>query len=429
MQRILLAVGAQDSKLVNFVKEHGQKNSKLVEFEVLASAVDVRCALVDGSYDEVWVFSSNDMGPINLAAALAKTKTGIPIYASFEKDTSELDKFKGELVIQELLPKSELEDLLFKKLNEITNENKTEDLKARDSIDDVSNGDPAIKAIETSIDVSDELENMFEPDEPSELSGVYGCASPQNSIETSIKVSDKAKKSAFILSVMSGGGGVGKSTTVATASYLAASKGFSVIVVDCDLQFGDMHQLMGEVPCTSVDDILINESLFEAFAKSCNRDIPALICAPKRLERSEELTNHLDEILDLCASLFDVVFINTGSSWSEVNAQLIEKSSCNLFMIDQRASSVRACQHAIDLCMRMGLATGQFIYALNRCDRNSLFCATDVANAMHGVNVVELKDGGQEVEELLGMGLAGELAASKNDFTNSLNSMLAEVLP
>ncbi len=264
--------------------------------------------------------------------------------------------------------------------------------------------------------------------EPEESLSV-SMRAPRKREVAGLKGDVQEKRSAFIISVMSGSGGVGKSSVVATAAYLACARGFSVAVLDCDLQFGDMHQLMGGVACTSIDDMLTDESLFRSFAKSCNSDLPALICAPNRLEKSEELAHHLDEVLDLSASLFDVVFVNTGSSWSEVNVQLIEKSTCNIFMVDQRASSVRSCQHALELCIRMGLATGQFIYALNRCERSSLFCAMDISNAMNGANVVELKDGGQEVEELLGMGLAGELAASKNEFTTSVDEMLAEVLP
>ena len=69
------------------------------------------------------------------------------------------------------------------------------------------------------------------------------------------------------------------------------------------------------------------------------------------------------------------------------------------------------------------------MYALNRCERGALFTAMDIANVMHGAQVFELKEGGAEVEELMGAGLAEELASSRNDFCTSVAAMLDEVLP
>lgn len=428
MQKLLVAISDKDSELIDDFKDCVKNGNRSVEFAVFASAKDVRDAFANRMIDEAWIFSCNDMGAINLVAGIRNENSGIPVYMSCQKADSDLEALQTELGVLKILPKDELKVLLIERLQAIPCgeiSGKASEFVPND-VEKILSNDVLEVESKSAIDaLPNDIDDVFEPDEPKEAS----VETSSLSVLKSMDEKPLAKKSAFILSVMSGSGGVGKSTTVATASYLAASRGFSVVVIDCDLQFGDMRQLMGDVPCTSIDDMLIDESLFRSFAKSCNSDLPALVCAPKRLERSEELSNHLDEILDLCASLFDVVFVNTGSSWSEVNAQLIEKSSCNLFLVDQRASSVRSCQHALELCMRMGLATGQFIYALNRCERGSLFCAMDIVNAMQGANVVELKDGGQEVEELLGMGLAGELAASKNDFTNSLNEMLAEVLP
>lgn len=239
----------------------------------------------------------------------------------------------------------------------------------------------------------------------------------------------KKDTSAFVLSVMSGSGGVGKSAVAATAAFLCSRRGLKTVVVDCDLQFGDMRHAMGKVPSISVDEALEDPSNVASLSASSQEGVPSLVYAPKRLERSEELCLHLTQLLDSLASEFALVLANTGSSWTESHAQLLERSNCAVFMLDQRASSVRSCQHALDLCQRLGIATGSFVYALNRCERGALFSAVDIANVMHGAQVFELKEGGTEVEELLGAGLANELASSKNDFRASVDAMLGEVLP
>ncbi|MFR8831758.1 MAG: chromosome partitioning protein ParA, partial [Eggerthella lenta] len=120
---------------------------------------------------------------------------------------------------------------------------------------------------------------------------------------------------------------------------------------------------------------------------------------------------------------------NTGAAWAEQHALLLERSSKALFLIDQRPSSLRACQHALDLCARCGIATGPFLYAVNRCSKNALFTSIDVSCSLRGAHVFELKDGGGEVEELLGAGLPFDLLASRNDLCASLERVLSGVLP
>ena len=55
--------------------------------------------------------------------------------------------------------------------------------------------------------------------------------------------------------------------------------------------------------------------------------------------------------------------------------------------------------------------------------------AIDVSNALRGVPVFELKDGGADVEELLGAGSPAELLKMRNEFCVSLEQLLAKVLP
>ena len=102
------------------------------------------------------------------------------------------------------------------------------------------------------------------------------------------------------------------------------------------------------------------------------------------------------QLLDQLTARFDVVVANTGAAWAEQHALLLERSSKALFLIDQRPSSLRACQHALDLCARCGIATGPFLYAVNRCSKNALFTSIDVSCSLRGAHVFELKDGGGE---------------------------------
>ena len=235
----------------------------------------------------------------------------------------------------------------------------------------------------------------------------------------------------IILPVVSGSGGAGKSAVSAILAQLIGDRGASVVVLDLDLQFGDMHKLLGHRAPISINDVLSDQAALESItaAKDGSGGVcsPALIAAPKRLEHADLAYGHIGEVLDLCAALYDVVVVNTGSYWGEHQALLLEKSTSPIFLIDQTSSSVFACKHALELCTRLGIATSSFVFALNRCDRDALFTGIDIAMALQGAHVVELKDGGHEVEELLSAGMVEELCATKNEMLKSVQSLLDEV--
>lgn len=351
-----------------------------------ASAYEARTACASGDADEAWLVSNDDMDAINLCAAIRKDNPSLPIYfvsddaSGFELSRASQAGANAILSTVEFASRMEAEARKRMLIHE------TEE-----------------------IDIDAGLEEI--------------------SYESKAVLDATPNPNSFIVSVLSGSGGVGKSSLCAIAAHLCAARGFKVAVIDCDLQFGDMHQIMGNVPTVSIDNVLANEESLLEVANMVEPFDPVVISAPSRLECSETLSECLGELMVAVSQVFDMVFVNTGASWAEHHAQLLELSNCSVFMLDQRASSVRTCKHALDLCMRMGIASGSFVYALNKCDRHALFTSVDIANSMEGAHVFELKDGGLEVEEMLGSGLAGELSLSKNPFCQSVVAMLEEVLP
>lgn len=243
---------------------------------------------------------------------------------------------------------------------------------------------------------------------------------------TPASASAATRPPAYVLSVVSGSGGAGKSTVAVLAACLAARRGLRTLLVDADLQFGDAADLLGSSGAPTVDEVLADPGLLDAPADA---GVPALVAAPHRLELAEALAAQLPRLLEEASARFDAVVVNTGASWSEGHALVIERSARTLFLVDQRASSVRACRHALELCARCGIATGSFLFLLNRCAKGVPFTSLDVSCALQGAPVRELRDGGPAVEELLGSGLAQTLASERNELRESLGAVLDDLLP
>ncbi len=243
-------------------------------------------------------------------------------------------------------------------------------------------------------------------------------------IANAILKKTESGNSAFVLAVVSGGGGSGKSAVSATAAVMAQARGYKTLLLDADLQFGDMKYLMGREQSIDLTDIMAHPERIERV--SPEGSLPALIASPKRLEQSELVVSKMAELIDFLKGYYEVIVVNTGAFWLEQHVQILETADRALFLVDQRPSSVRACMHALSLCSRCGVAAQPFSFALNFCSRHSLITAFDVSCAVQGAHVFELKDGGKEVAELLGAGLPLELLHAKNAFCESLEAFLDE---
>lgn len=234
-------------------------------------------------------------------------------------------------------------------------------------------------------------------------------------------------RSAFLMPVVSGSGGAGKSTVAALSALVGQAMGLRTLLLDFDLQFGDEPALLGVKDAMSIDDVLAAPARIEILKP--DGALPALLAAPRKLEDAEAVVERAPQLMDGLMERFDLIVANTGAAWAEQHALLLERCSKALFLVDQRPSSLRAAQHAVELCERCGIATGPFQFVLNRCSKNALLTSIDVSCALRGAHVRELADGGGEVEELLGGGLPLELLGARNALCASVEQLLRETLP
>lgn len=231
-----------------------------------------------------------------------------------------------------------------------------------------------------------------------------------------------------VIAVVSGSGGSGKSTLAALLGFIAAKSGFSTAIVDADLQFGDVARLLGAQEPLRIDDAIDDPSRMGKLRDGAG-SVPALLAPPSRIETAELVVQELPRILSAMKSDYDIVVVNTGALWSEVQASVLERSDAVAFVVDSRPSSLAASVHAVELCSRLGIATGGFTFVVNRHERSSLLSGVDVSCAFRGAHAVELPHGGREVDELLGAGYPGELLEAKNPLVGAICELLREFLP
>ena len=363
---------------------------------VFSSAREARASLrTDAATDEVWVASCDDMDPINLAAALKRDRAERAVYLLAFQGTGSLRSRASAAGIDATLSHQAFAE--------------------RYALQKRHRGGNALGSSAPSF-------------APAPVSASASAAAPSPaSASLPGRAEVASARQAFVLSVVSGSGGAGKSTVAALAGMLAQGLGYETLLIDADLRFGDLPVLLGANDALAIDEVLAAPGRLSQLRP--DGTYPALLAAPSRLEQAELAVSELPRLLSAVRPRFDVIIANTGSFWSDEHAILLEQSSKTLFLVDQRTSSLRACRHALDLCVRCGIATSPFLFAVNRCAKGSLFTWIDVSCALNGAHTVELLDGGRDVEELLGAGQPLDLLASRNDLCISLEGVLLDVLP
>lgn len=412
MTRIALCADSESAKqpaLLGLADENFAAQDWLVLY---CTAEEARGSLRESDeVEEVWVAASDNMDPVNLAAAVKRDRRERKVCLLAFQGTGSLRSrasaagvdamFSHEAFVRRYLQEKRKRTARGLKGVASGAEADVRDGSApRCSLDDSGKSDELVRAL------------------------------PQDGAERTLlspKVHAVAQRQAFLLPVASGSGGAGKSTVALLAAVISCRLGYDTLLLDFDLQFGDMREMLGVSDALAIDEGLAAPARLVHL--SGKKGKPALLAAPRRLEAYEAIANEASALLDCLMPRFDVIVANTGAAWREEHAALLERSSKALFLVDQRASSLRACKHALELCARCGIATSPFVFAANRCAKGSLFSSIDVSCAMQGAHAVELREGGRDVEELLAAGMPLDLVAERNDLCVSLEEFLVEVLP
>jgi len=168
-------------------------------------------------------------------------------------------------------------------------------------------------------------------------------------------------------------GGSGKTLTATNLSVALADAGRSVVVVDLDLQFGDVGLALGLTPETTMYDLLtsggsMDGEKLEAFLVRHSSGARALL-APRRPDQAGRISvEFLREVYGLLRAMHDVVIIDTPPAFTPEVIAAVDASSdvCMVAMLD--ALSLKNTRLGFETLERMGYAETDIRFLLNRAD-------------------------------------------------------------
>ncbi|WP_026539833.1 AAA family ATPase [Paenarthrobacter nicotinovorans] len=197
-------------------------------------------------------------------------------------------------------------------------------------------------------------------------------------------VSESGQERGRVIAVMSPKGGVGK-TTVATnlAVGLGAVAPMGVVIVDLDLQFGDVasglllepeHSITEAVHGPAAQDSMV----LKAFLTVHPSGIYAL-CAPKKPSESDYITaDHVTRLINQLATEFKYVVVDTAPGLGEHCLATLELATDGVWVCGMDVPSIRGLRKCFSVLRELQLLPQNRHTVLNFADRKSGISVQDV---------------------------------------------------
>lgn len=192
----------------------------------------------------------------------------------------------------------------------------------------------------------------------------------------------------LVIGVFSPKGGVGK-TTIATNIAVGLGKiaPMSVVIVDLDLQFGDVasglylnpeHTVTDAVTPSASQDSLV----LKAFLTVHPASIYAL-CAPKNPVEADEITpEQVARLLEQLAEEFQYVVVDTAPGLPEIGLAALEQCTDAVWVSAMDVPSVRGLRSGLDILRKLNLLPETRHVVLNMADSKSGLSVQDVESTV-----------------------------------------------
>ena len=188
------------------------------------------------------------------------------------------------------------------------------------------------------------------------LDGVESRVERRPSVPSPEPYASSAPREGRIITVMSAKGGSGKTVMATNLAMLLALNhdATQVVVVDSDLQFGDVCLVLQLEPKLTVVNAAqeihrLDESLLDSLLTKHPTGM-SVLAAPLEPAFADEIsTSAMIEILGMLRNMFDYVIVDTASLLDELLLSLLERADEVLFIVDMDLPSVKNAKLALEV--------------------------------------------------------------------------------
>jgi MinD-like ATPase involved in chromosome partitioning or flagellar assembly len=195
-------------------------------------------------------------------------------------------------------------------------------------------------------------------------------------------VTVEEEKCGKLITLFSPKGGAGKSVTAANMSAgIAKLTGKKALLIDLDLQFGDLAFMLGLKPKRSIADLVEAEPENADDLKKFLTDHPhgfSVLPSPFKPEQSEMVTsNHLRKLIKIAKTVFDYIIVDTHSLFQDLTINSLDISDYICLIMAPELTHIKSmiqCMKVVETLkyppekIRMILNREECMYAIARAE-------------------------------------------------------------
>jgi len=242
---------------------------------------------------------------------------------------------------------------------------------------------------------------------------------------------DQARRGT-VVTVFSTKGGVGKSVLSTNLGVALATLSQSVVLVDLDLQFGDVGIMLGLEPTLTIAGAAqandrLDAELLSGYMVEHSSGLKCLL-APVQPEEAESITpGRIARILELLSEMFDAVIVDTCAALDETVLTALDRSDHVLAVTMMDVASIKNTRISLQKLHQLGY-DGDFVeVVLNRADSKVFLAPAQVEKAIgRGISVQIPSD--RIVPQSVNKGVPVVLESPRSDVSKALMGIARSIV-
>jgi len=250
--------------------------------------------------------------------------------------------------------------------------------------------------------------------------------------KTTVTQSDLNRKQGQIISFYGSKGGVGKSViAMNTAVLLSQEKNTKVILLDLDMQFGDVGMLMNIKPKSTIYDALSPDA--EDFQDQVTTSILNhsdqldILLAPKRPDQAEGIQPaEIKMLLVDLKTRYDYILVDLGTNYSEITLTALDVSNKVFYISTPDMLSIKNTRLGLDVMKSLDYDVNKLFLVINRWTGKEKIKIADIERAL-GLKVdAQISDERRHMLEMINRGdpIASEKKMKKSKFMKDMKEAL-----
>lgn len=190
-----------------------------------------------------------------------------------------------------------------------------------------------------------------------------------------------------LVAVLGPKGGTGKTTIATNLAADLATRGRETLLVDLDLQFGDVGVVLGVDPEHTIYDLATAGGTMDAERlrgfTGRSRDGVNVLLAPVRPDQADAVTaEHITAILDLARTTYDVVIVDTPPAFTSGVIAAVDQADLIVMLGSFDLPGLKNMKLGMETLQMMDVPSARILPVLNRANTKVGLLVTDVTKVL-----------------------------------------------